>query len=201
MGWRRVSEPPAVGTHRLVLVRHGRSAHVHSGWIDTAGFRAWRQAYEAAGIVETESVPAELARLVAPAPRVLASEAPRAIASARLLAAGRPVTVSALLHELDLESLSLGRLRLPLHGWALAVGLRTLFLTLAGRYPSPPERARIEAAAALLGELAVADPLVVAVTHASFRRRLFQRLVEHGWRPEPGPRTLHHWSAWVLGRG
>jgi hypothetical protein len=35
---------------RVALVRHARSSHVHVGWITASGFRAWREAYEAAGI-------------------------------------------------------------------------------------------------------------------------------------------------------
>ena len=30
---------------RVALVRHARSAHVHTGWIDATGFRAWQEAY------------------------------------------------------------------------------------------------------------------------------------------------------------
>lgn len=49
---------------RLVLVRHGRSAHVHTaGWIDGAGLRAWAGAYDAAGIRDDDRPPAPLAAL------------------------------------------------------------------------------------------------------------------------------------------
>jgi len=114
-----LSAPPE---RRLALVRHARSAHVHTGWINTTGFRAWREAYEAAGIREDERIPADLERLAASADLVLASDAPRAMASARLLAPGREILVSPLLRELDLEGPNLGGLPLPLAAWALAVG-------------------------------------------------------------------------------
>ena len=71
---------------RILLVRHGPSAHVRAGWIDVQGFRAWRSAYEAAGISESERPPLPLAQSIGDASLVLASDAPRAIASARLLA-------------------------------------------------------------------------------------------------------------------
>jgi len=34
---------------RVVLVRHGRSAHAVRGWLDAATLRAWFAAYDGAG--------------------------------------------------------------------------------------------------------------------------------------------------------
>lgn len=195
---RPANDDSVPGQSRLVLVRHARSAHVHAGWIDAAAFRAWREAYEAAGILADERVPADLERLVAPADLLLSSDAPRATASARLLAPGREVVVSPLLRELDLEGPALGRVPLPLAAWAVAVGARSLALTLRRRHPSPAETVRVDHAATWLHELAARHARVVAVTHASFRRRLYGRLVAMGWHPAPGRRTMRHWSAWTL---
>lgn len=191
---------PTQTDRHIALVRHGRSSHVHAGWIDAAGFRAWRAAYEDAGIAEGERPPADLEALAARADLVLASDAPRAVASARLLAPGREVLVSPLLRELDLEGPDLGGLRLPLAAWALAVGGRALLLTLRGRYPAAAETARVAAAAAWLEELAARHGRIVVVTHASYRRRLSGRLGQSGWQAEPGGRTLRPWSAWRLRR-
>jgi len=185
---------------RIALVRHARSAHVHSGWIDATGFRAWREAYEAAGIREDERVPAPLEQLADRADLVLSSNADRAIATARLLAPGHEIVVSPLLRELDLEGPNLGGLRLPLAAWALAVGGRTLRLTLRGQYPSAAETARINNAATWLEDLAAQHSLIVAVTHGSFRRQLSTRLLQTGWQPEPGRRSLQHWSPWLFRR-
>jgi broad specificity phosphatase PhoE len=185
---------------RVALIRHARSSHVHTGWITASGFRAWREAYEAAGIREDERVPAHLKQLVGRADLVLSSDAARAVATARLLAPGREIVVSPLLRELDLESSTLGGLRLPLTAWALAVGGRTLLLTLRQRYPSAAEAARINDTAAWLEELAARHSLIVAVTHASFRRQLSTRLAQTGWQAEPGRRSLRHWSAWLFRR-
>lgn len=185
----------------VTLVRHARSAHVHAGWIDGHGFRAWREAYEAAGIHADERAPAALAALAARADLLVASDAPRAVASARLLAPGREIVVSPLLRELDLEAVDLGGLRLPLLAWALAVGLRTLHLSLRRRYPSAPEAARLREAASWLGELAGSHPRIVVLTHASFRKHLALRLRRAGWQAEPGRRTLRPWSAWAFRRG
>lgn len=185
---------------RVALVRHARSSHVHAGWITASGFRAWREAYEAAGIHEDERVPAHLAQLVGRADLVLSSDAARAVASARLLAPGHEIFVSPLLRELDLESPTLGGLRLPLAAWALSVGGRNLLLTLRRQYPSAAEAARVNDAAAWLEELAARHSLIVAVTHAMFRRQLSTRLVQTGWQAEPGRRSLQHWSAWLFRR-
>jgi broad specificity phosphatase PhoE len=131
---------------------------------------------------------------------VLSSDAARAVESARLIAPGREIVVSPLLRELDLESPTLGGLRLPLAAWALAVGGRTLLLTLRRQYPSAAEVARVRDAAAWLEGLAAQHSLIVAVTHASFRRQLSTRLAQTGWQAEPGRRTLRHWSAWLFRR-
>jgi broad specificity phosphatase PhoE len=185
---------------RIVLVRHAESAHVHTGWIDAAGFRAWRKAYEDAGIHDSARAPDDLARLAERADLVLASDAPRAVASARMLAPAGEVVVSPLLRELDLEGPDLGSIRLPLLGWAALVGGRNLLLTLRRQYPSPGEAARLDAAAAWLGELAARHRLIVAVTHASFREQLSARLMSADWRPEPEARTRRNWGAWCFQR-
>jgi hypothetical protein len=183
---------------RLALVRHGRSAHVHRGWIDRGGFDAWREAYEAAGLHGSEQAPADLVRLAADATLVVASDAPRAVESARLLAPGREITLSPLLRELALPGPDLRRLRLPLAGWALAVGARNLLQTLRSRYPPPSELPRIAEAADWLADLAAHQPFVVAVTHGAMRQQLALHLVRRGWQPHGRRRSLHHWSAWLF---
>jgi len=56
----------------------------------------------------------------------VASDVPRAVASAALLAPSRTVVTSPLLRELALPAPNLGPLRLPLMGWALAIGCSAL---------------------------------------------------------------------------
>lgn len=185
-------------TLRLALVRHGRSAHVHRGWIDHGGFGLWRAAYEAAGLGGAEKPPDELVRLAAEAGLIVSSDAPRAVASARLLAPGCEIAASPLLRELELQGPDLGRLRLPLIGWALAVGLRNLQLAFRSGYPPPSERARVNEAADWLADLTARHRFVVAVTHASIRRQLAIRLVRRGWRRHGSQRSLRHWSTWLF---
>jgi len=65
----------------ILLVRHARSAHVHRGFLDLAGFRRWREAYEAAGIDERDQPPAALKDLARGSGIIVASTAPRAFRS------------------------------------------------------------------------------------------------------------------------
>ncbi len=186
---------------RLVLVRHGRSSHVHTGWVDVRGFRAWREAYEAAGVRTDERAPHTLRALAGEADLIVAIDAARAVATAELLAPKREIVVSSLLRELDLEGPDLGRLQLPLPAWALAVAGQNLIAMLRGGFPSAAEAARITEAATWLDVLASRHALIVAVTHGSFRRELAARLARSGWNAERGRRSMRHWSTWCFQRG
>ena len=174
---------------RIHLVRHGRSAHVHAGWIDLAGFQRWRESYEAAAIMEGETPPRALTELAARAAVVAASDVPRAIASAKLLR--EDVVVSPLLRELELTPPNLRGVKLPLALWALTFGVKWL---IRRSHATPEEEARAREAAAWLGQLAGDGP-VVAVTHATFRSLLGKALVAEGWQAGKRPRD-RHWSVW-----
>lgn len=190
-------EPTASADRQLLLVRHGRSAHVQRGWLDADGFRAWRIAYEAAGIRAAESPPGELVAAAASASLVVSSDVRRALESAHLLAPGR-ISTSALLRELELPARGLVNIRMPLLGWALAVGTRNAIHTIRSTFPSQPDRDRIVAAAAWLEDLFDGNTRVVAVTHATFRKLLARQLVLRGWRRLDRKSPLHCWSAWRL---
>jgi broad specificity phosphatase PhoE len=193
-----VQETGDQGELRIALVRHARSAHVHTGWIDVHGFAAWRAAYDAAGIANGQVAPPILAALAQQAGIIASSDTPRALATAKQLTKLRPIEATSLLRELELTGPNLAALRLPLPAWTLAVGLRAFLLSLQRRFPSPEELQRIHEASQWLQQLAARHRLVIAVTHGSIRREIFRHLLQCGWRPEPGPRTIRHWSAWVL---
>ena len=42
---------------RLLLIRHGRSAHAHAGALDRAGMERWLADYDAAGILDEDARP------------------------------------------------------------------------------------------------------------------------------------------------
>jgi len=134
-----------------------------------------------------------LAEFVCDASLVVSSDAPRAQESARLLWPGREIVSSRLLRELELPAPELGRLRLPLAAWALAIGVRNA-------RPARAEIARAEEAASWLSSLAAHEPFVVAVTHGSVRRLLARSLVLAGWQPQGRSRPVQPWSAWLFDR-
>jgi hypothetical protein len=183
----RVARGP--GT-KIALVRHGRSAHTHSGWIDCGGYEAWRNAYEAAGVHEDERVPRELAELVAESKLVVASDAPRAVESARLLSPDREVFSSPLLRELELRPPDLGKVRLPLSGWAVAIALY-------GRV-TRADLSQIDKAATWLSSLALRETFVVAVTHGWVRQVLAKTLIRSGWQVSHRRWPVQPWSVWLL---
>jgi broad specificity phosphatase PhoE len=198
---RHLADSGAAVADEIVLVRHGRSAHVHAGWIDLQGFHRWREAYEAAGIVVGETPPPELRALAERAGAVIASNAPRAIESARLLAPEREVITSPLLREMDLSPPALQGWRLPLIGWALAFGIRWLLHPMTSRpHATPAEIDRAREAARWLIGIAEAPGPVVAVTHATFRGLLARALADEGWSCVTRTWRSHHWSAWSFTR-
>jgi broad specificity phosphatase PhoE len=182
---------------RIVLVRHGRSAHIHrEGWITAAGMHRWRASYDAAGLAAGEMPPPALMALAGSAQLLVASDLPRASASAALLAPGRDVRISPLLRETPLAISNGLPFRLPLRGWATLILLQWGYRIVRGTDAEPEERARAADAAAMLIELAGDDATVVAVTHGVFRRLLAIRLRALRWQAEPGRRDYDHWSAW-----
>ncbi len=178
---------------RIVLVRHGLSAHVHAGWIDHTGFEGWRAAYDAAGIAPHDEPPAALRALAGDVGCVVASDLLRAVESAARLAPARDVVHTPLLREASLPIYRCAGLRLPMWCWALVVATRWL---REGATHAP----RARDAAALLTQLAGAHGSVLAVTHGAFRRSLAAALVADGWARTARRGSIRHWSAWELTR-
>ena len=188
---------------RIVLVRHGRSAHVPAPadrWVDADGMRRWRVAYEAAGILPDDAPPRELIAEAARAGVVAASDSPRAVASAERLAPGRPVLTSPLLRESEIAIPRWLPLRWPMGVWAACITLQWGYDILRGRDAAPEELARAAAAARWLVPRARDGATVVVVTHGVFRRLLARELLAEGWRGEPGRRSYRNWSAWGFRR-
>jgi broad specificity phosphatase PhoE len=75
---------------KILLIRHGRSAHVSNGaWLSREGVLQWRDAYDSAGIAPEESPPAAVLSAVARCDIIVNSDLPRALESAQRLATGR----------------------------------------------------------------------------------------------------------------
>ena len=188
----------------LLLVRHGRSAHVETGWVDVEGVRRWMAAYDEAAIMPDHAPPAELEALVRDALLVIASDLPRTVASAVRLAPEREIVRTPLLREAPMETpdrplRSFGGVRLPLRVWGMLWATRWIASWLWNAEPpgiGPAELERAEQAADLLvAQAEDAGGRVVVVTHATFRVVLARALARRGWRG-PDERPYHEWSAW-----
>jgi broad specificity phosphatase PhoE len=184
------------GVARIVLVRHGRSAHVHDGsWVDAEGVRRFTQAYDAAGIVDSDAPPAGLVAAAASANVIAASDLPRAIASSRRLAPAREPAVTELLRE---TNIGFAPIKMPIHVWdVLDYLIWTTRLLLEAEHV---ERDRARLAVEWLEARATEGATLMAVTHGSFRRLLSTVLTRRGWEPEPGKRSYANWSAWSFVR-
>lgn len=189
---------------RLLLIRHGRSAHVGpTGLLDRSAIERWRAAYDAAGIADGDEPPPALRRELASVDAIAASDLPRAIASAALLAEGRDVLVSPLLREVPLAIPESVRFRVPLAAWAVVIHLRWTLDILRGRDMSVETLERVRAASAWCSDVLRRSgngAALAVVTHGVVRRMLARQVVADGWRAEPGRRSYAHWSVWRFSR-
>ena len=187
---------------RILLIRHGRSAHVSSRTLlDRAGVERWRADYDAAGIIANDEPPLALRSSVERADVLVASDLPRAIASAKRLVPQRPVSESPLFRELPLPIPSIARLRAPLSVWGALIHARWI-LDIARRQDATSEaleqaRLATEWCRTTCCEHRT-DCTLAVVTHGVFRRLLARQLVEDGWRLESRRRSYAHWSVWAL---
>src|SRR5947207_8012676 len=136
---------------KMVLVRHGASAHVHPDWlIDHDGIQSWRDEYDLAGIQLNSQPPARLLQIADGATHIIASDLPRAVASAERLAPQREIEVSDLLREVPLK-LPHWPTRLPLVVWEILIHVVWSYRIVRGIDSTEQDRARAAAAAKWLG--------------------------------------------------
>jgi broad specificity phosphatase PhoE len=186
---------------RIVLVRHGRSAHVlKERWVDAPGVHRWRVDYDAAGIDAGSVPPQTLIDECARAGAIVASDLARAIASAERLAPGRDVRLSPLLRESHLDIPTWLPARWPLGVWGAAIHVQWLG-RLIRRVPlAPAERRRLNDAADWVESVVRESGTTVVVTHGVFRRLLGLELVARGWGAERRVSGYQNWSAWPFVR-
>jgi len=185
----------------LLLIRHGRSAHVHrGGLLGRDDVEGWRQAYDAAGVAHDSAPPAALMEEVARAHVLAASDLPRALASAERLAPGRSVDVSPLLREIPIR-IPMWSLRAPLPVWGALIHLRWALDIVRGTDQPPQALDQARGAAEwcrLACRQSVPEGTVAVITHGVFRRLLARELTGAGWQAEPGRRSYACWSVWRL---
>jgi broad specificity phosphatase PhoE len=187
--------------NRVVLVRHGPSAHIHRGALDRDGVRRWRDAYDAAGIVVDCEPPQSVIALAADATHIIASDLPRAIESARRLAPKREIRISELMREAPLP-IPRWPTRLPLAGWGAAIYVTWGYDRIRGADRTGEHWARAASAAKWLAELGGTGDTTLVVTHGVFRRLLAEQLLGLGWMATERRGGYRHWSSWSFtGRG
>jgi broad specificity phosphatase PhoE len=183
---------------RIVLVRHGPSAHVPDArMFDHAGVERWRADYDAAGIHATDGPPTELVAQVASANHLIASDMRRAIESANRLAPGRSIQTSSLLRESPL-TIPRWPTRLPLLAWAMVINAAWSVRIARGEEVSAAERARADEAADWLAGTVADGSVAVVVTHGVFRRLIAQQLRARGWTNVQRLGGYRPWSSWHL---
>jgi broad specificity phosphatase PhoE len=182
-------------TVRLVLVRHGPSAHPHRGTLDRAGLQQWRDAYDGAGISAGVRPPESLIELAAGAGHVVASDLPRAVESAQRLAPHREIRVSALLREAPL-AIPRWPTRLPLLAWEALIHTRWSLQRIRGTDAAGPDWVRAATAARWLTEIVADGTMAVVVTHGVFRRLVAMQLAGLGWVSSRREGGYRHWSCW-----
>ena len=179
---------------RILLVRHGVSAHVHDGsWVNAESARRFVELYDAAGIMD-HAPPPHVVEAAARADVLAASTMPRAIESVQRLAPSRRALTTPLLREISFESPNWWPIRLPIPAWD-AIDHVFWGYQIMRRLPTPElERAR-EAADWLVSHVSNRSTLL-AVTHGGFRRFLTAALIDRAWKPDSGVRRHLNWSVW-----
>jgi broad specificity phosphatase PhoE len=180
---------------RLVLVRHGLSAHTRTGVVDRDGVRRWRDAYDIAGIIPQPGPPPALTALAARATHLIASDLPRAVQSAKLLAPEREIRIEPLMREAPL-SIPRWPTRLPLSVWGVIMYAGWSYRRLRGIDVTGPDFARGEVAARWLADIVSDGTTALVVTHGVFRKLIATHLVRLGWSEAGRAGGFRHWSAW-----
>lgn len=182
-------------TTRILLVRHGRSAHRHDGrWMHAERVADYDRGYDAAGILDDDVPPPELVEIATHADTLVASDLRRAVESARRMAPGRDPIVLPLLREIGLEPPRWVPVPLPIVAWDVISFVRWSY-RLAVRADHDIVRRADLAADWLIGRASNAE-YVVAVTHGGFRRIVARRLEARGWRADARQLGYANWSVW-----
>jgi broad specificity phosphatase PhoE len=160
-------------------------------WADV---HSYEDAYDAAGIRDDDRPDLELKSLVGAERLVVASDLPRAVASARRLAPDRDVQLSPLLREIRLEPPRWIPVRLPIQIWDVFSHVQWSYRLASNADHEYVRRAR--EAVDWLADHAARSSAVVAVTHGGFRRILDARLVGRGWKRAFAKKSYANWSVW-----
>jgi len=179
---------------RIVLVRHGRPAIADGERTSHRGFRAYIDAYEAAGLDPESVPPEEVQDLMKELSAVYTSGRPRAQDSARALAPKAELIADPLFEEAPLASPRIPLLRLGVPAWAVM----SRILWHVGYHPEIENyrraKQRAKRAADILTAKAQSEGTTVLVAHGYFNAMIGRELSRRGFR-KTGSHRVRFWNA------
>jgi broad specificity phosphatase PhoE len=174
-------------------VRHGQPAIPLRPRTSHSGFRAYIDAYEAAGLDPASLPPEELRDLVGELRHVFASDRPRSMQSARALAPGAALAVDPLFAEAPLAPPRVPFLAMTVPTWAVMARI----LWHAGYHPEIENpgtaRRRAMSAADRLIARARQDGVAVLVAHGYFNFMIGRELRRRGFL-RTGTHRARYWN-------
>ena len=185
---------PESTQQRIILVRHGKPAISTRLRTGHKGFRAYIDAYEAAGLDPDNAPPEEVQDLVKELGAIYTSQRPRAQDSARALAPEAELIADALFEEAPLASPRIPLLRARVPTWAVMARI----LWHAGYHPEIENFRRAKHRAARAADILMArareDGVTALVAHGYFNAIIGRELRRRGFR-RIGAHRVSYWNA------
>ncbi len=181
---------------RIILIRHGQPAIALSPRTSHAGFAAYIDAYEAAGLDPASLPPEDLRDLVREVDAVFASDRPRSTESARVLAPHAALVVDPLFAEAPLASPRIPLLSLKVPTWAVVARI----LWHVGFHPAIEDYRKARQRAGLAADILIArgheNGAAALVAHGYFNAMIGRILRKRGF-SRTGSHRVRYWNAVV----
>jgi broad specificity phosphatase PhoE len=186
-----------MGSMEIVLARHGQPITIDRTAIVGRELGTWVRRYNEGGISRELPPPERLRQCAAACGRVIASDLPRSIESARWLA--NDIQIERDLREADLPERIGGSLRLPPAAWVMVARIAWWLNFGDSRETVASARDRASRATDRLCAMAREHQRVLVVGHGVFNRFVASCLRTRGW---SGPRVMPtaYWTAATFGR-
>lgn len=181
---------------RIILVRHGRPDISTSHRTSHRGFRAYIDAYEAAGLAPDCAPPEEVQDLIKGLSAIYTSGKPRSQDSARALAPNAELIADPLFVEAPLASPHIPLLRISVPAWAVM----SRILWHVGYHPEIENyrrsKQRAKRAADILTGRAREEGIAALVAHGYFNAIIGRELRRRGFKKH-GAHRVSYWNAVV----
>lgn len=179
---------------RIILIRHGQPDIALSPRTSHLGFRAYIDAYEAAGLDPESAPPEDLRALVKDMRELFTSAKPRAHDSAKSLAPHAKLIVDPLFVEAPLAAPKIPLLNMRVQSWAVIARL----FWHAGYHPDiepyAASRARAQRAANILIDRSATDGTTALIAHGYFNFLIGRELKRQGHK-KTGTHRARYWNA------